>query len=185
MAKSNKGPPFEREICKQLSLWWTQDFDKPDDAVFWRTSQSGGRATTRAKKNLKTAYAYGDVTFTNPIGKPFIDSCLVELKRGYTKDISVLDFLDKTKGIPILVKWWEKATDERHLAGRKYTVLIFRRDRHKQCIMISISMYNNLVDWFGVFSAGSIEITTKKYNLIILDLVKFLDWCNPDFFKIK
>lgn len=81
MAKSSKGAAFEREVCKQLSLWWTHG---ESDAVFWRSSGSGARATTRMKQNKKTPYEYGDVSFTDPIGKPFIDYFLVELKRGYS-----------------------------------------------------------------------------------------------------
>jgi hypothetical protein len=104
MAKSSKGSSFEREVCKLLSLWWTQDLNPPRDDVFWRTSQSGGRATERMKKNVATAYSSGDVTFIDPIGQPFIDALMIELKRGYTSEIAILDFLDKSKGQPILAK---------------------------------------------------------------------------------
>lgn len=76
-----KGSEFEREISKRLSLWWS---DGKRDDIFWRTSGSGARATTRRKKSQKTAYEYGDITFTDPDGKPFIDYFLVELKRGYS-----------------------------------------------------------------------------------------------------
>ncbi len=59
-----KGSNFEREICKLLSLWWTND--KRDD-IFWRTSGSGARATTRSKTKQKTFGQYGDVQATDPI----------------------------------------------------------------------------------------------------------------------
>ena len=183
MPKAQKGSQYERDTCKQLSLWWTQDLNKPRDDVFWRCSQSGGRATTRAKRGIKTAYSYGDVTFIDPIGKPFIDSCLLELKRGYTKGIDVLDFLDKKKGIPLLVKWWDKATEERHLAGRKYTTIIFRRDRHKACVMISQKMYNAIELWFGSTTQNRIQIKTTHFDLAIVDFESFLQWCNPHFFQ--
>ena len=41
MPKAYKGSEFEREMCKCLSLWWT---DSKRDDVFWRSAQSGGRA---------------------------------------------------------------------------------------------------------------------------------------------
>jgi hypothetical protein len=180
--KSSKGSEYEREMCKRLSKWWTQGYNEIRDDIFWRTSQSGGRATTRAKQNISTAYSYGDVTFIDPAGQPFIDSCLLELKRGYSKDISILDFIDRNRGIPILAGWWEKATDERTLSGRKYTMLIFKRDRHKSCVMISRKMVSNIMDWFGDFSSDEIYVSTKKYNLVVMDLEVFLSWCHPYFF---
>jgi hypothetical protein len=180
MAKSSKGSQYERDVCRQLSLWWTEG---KDDNSFWRTSQSGGRATTRAKQKLKTPNSYGDVGYLDIEGKPFIDKVLLELKRGYTKDISVLDFLDKNKGEPILLKWWDKAEKERKLAKRKHTIIIFRRDRHKSCILISASLFAKMIDWFGDFSRNYIIIKRNKLKLIAIELDQFLDWCHPDFFK--
>lgn len=74
-----KGSNFEREICKLLSLWWTGG---EDDAVFWRSSQSGGRATQRAKSGRKTFGSYGDIAAVNPIGQPLLKLFTIELKRG-------------------------------------------------------------------------------------------------------
>ncbi len=82
MPKAKKGSQFEREICKQLSLWWTNG---ERDDVFWRTSSSGGRATQRTKQNKSTFGQYGDVQATDPIGQRLIDIICIELKRGYPK----------------------------------------------------------------------------------------------------
>ena len=180
MAKSNKGSPYERTICKQLSLWWSGD---EDQEVFWRTSMSGGRATIRAKQKLKTPNSYGDVGYLDTIGKPFIDKVLLELKRGYTKDISILDFLDKNRGEPILLKWWNKAEKERRLAKRKYIFIIFRRDRHKSCILLKEQVFGKMKDWFGTFNNNIINIKHKNLKLVAIELDKFLDWCNPNFFQ--
>ena len=79
---SSKGYPFEREVCKKLSLWWTNG--KRDD-VFWRTSGSGARATSRTKKKQETFGQYGDVQATDPIGQPLIDAFTIEIKRGCNK----------------------------------------------------------------------------------------------------
>ena len=76
-----KGGDFEREVSRLLSLWWTEG---ARDDVFWRTSASGGRATSRAQAFKRTRYEYGDITFTDPIGKPLLDVTVIEAKRGYT-----------------------------------------------------------------------------------------------------
>ena len=182
MAKAQKGSQYERDICKQLSFWLTQDLEKPRDDILWRCSQSGGRATTRAKQGKKTAYSYGDITFIDPIGKPFIDACLLELKRGYTKDIGVLDFIDSKKKEPLLSKWWEKGEGERELAGRKYTVIIFRRDGHQSCIFFTSSIFDEMQDWFGVYWKNTIRLTLPASEFIVLKLEDFLNWCHPNYF---
>jgi hypothetical protein len=179
---SNKGSAFEREICATLSIWWTQDLDKPRDDIFYRTASSGGRATTRAKGGVKTANSYGDVTFIDPVGQPLIDSCLIELKRGYTKDISLLDFIDRAKGTPILLHWWYKASEERVLAGREYVLLIFRRDRHLPCIILSQGMMGVLYDHFGKMPIHRNRIYAMGMDLVVMRLDDFLKWVHPNFF---
>jgi len=144
---------------------------------------SGGRATTRSKRKLKTPNSYGDVGYLDIKGKPFIDQVLLELKRGYTKDISILDFLDKNKGEPLLLKWWNKSEKERELAERKYILIIFRRDRHKSCILMKGSLFGKMQDMFGKFDDNILHIKHKHLKLVAVELVKLLDWCHPDFFK--
>ena len=182
MAKSSKGSAYERTICKALSLWWTQDLEEPRDDIYWRTSQSGGRATTRRKQNIDTAYSQGDITFIDPIGAPFIDMCLLELKRGYSKDLDTLNFIDKLKGEPLLIKWWKKAEQERKECKRKWSVIIFRRDRHKSCIMLNTSMLKKIESLFGKCPNDFIIIKHKKFNFLILKLDSFLSWVHPKFF---
>ncbi len=77
-----KGNSFERQICKQLSLWWSHG---KDEDVFWRTASSGAMANVRSKKCKKSFGQYGDVQAINPIGQPLIDLFTIELKRGYSK----------------------------------------------------------------------------------------------------
>lgn len=79
--KAKKGSQFERQICKLLSLWWTHDHR---DDVFWRSSQSGGRATQRAKSGKATYGSYGDIAAVDPVGEPLLKLFTIELKRGST-----------------------------------------------------------------------------------------------------
>lgn len=179
MAKnpSAKGFSFERLISKQLSLWWSNG---DNDAIFWRTGGSGGRATNRMKKGKKTAYEYGDISFTDPIGQPLIDYLLIECKKGYTNGIDVLDFLDKKTGIPILLEFWNKALDECDIAGRKTAIIIFERNRRHTCVMMNYSFFGVLKEVFGDFSN---KIKLPSYALMILKFDEFLDKVHPDFFK--
>src|SRR3990167_8795780 len=125
-----KGQEFERQICKQFSLWISEG--KRDD-VFWRTSGSGARSTSRMKKQISTENSAGDIGYIDPIGKPFIDICLIEIKRGYSSEIELLGSIDGKKE-PLLLKWFEKAEGERKHSGRKVVLLITKRDRKSPCI---------------------------------------------------
>jgi len=100
-----KGAAFERDICRRLSLWYTNG--KQDD-VFWRSAISGGRATTSGR----TTYFYhskgkrprigrreakelphvaGDVCAVHPEGFKFVDEWFVECK--HVRDLQLHRFL--------------------------------------------------------------------------------------------
>jgi hypothetical protein len=139
--KSSKGGAFERFMAKDISLWWSNG---ERDDIFWRTSGSGARATTRRKSFLPTANSYGDLGTDDPIGKPLTDLILFEFKKGYSKEIQILSFLDlpKRRGAiemkdPILLRWWKKAEEERQYAKRKFVNIIFRRDDKEIVVMCS------------------------------------------------
>jgi hypothetical protein len=127
-----KGSSFERRICKTLSLWWT---DGQRDDVFWRSSNSGGRATIRSRKSKGTFGQYGDVQATDPIGQPLIDLCTIELKRGYS-DSTIGDALDCS--IKAKAQTWElfvrQAIAQQDEAGSLYWLLITQRDRRDAII---------------------------------------------------
>lgn len=89
-----KGGDFERDVSKFLSLWWTHN-ERED--IFWRTSASGARATTRAAGFKKTKYEHGDITFTDPIAKPMLDLMIIEAKRGYTNTSQRIKAADMEK----------------------------------------------------------------------------------------
>ena len=139
---SQKGGGYEREFCKELSLWWT-NHDRDD--VFWRSSQSGGRATTRRKQGKSTANSYGDIAATDAIGHPLIDLITFELKRGYKESgvDKVLDRAETMKAQPFdefLTQTVSSATD----AGTPFWALITRRDRRRDMIWIPYELYQLL-----------------------------------------
>ena len=100
MNGKNKGNDFERYISKTLSLWWT---DNTNDGVFWRTSNSGGRYTVRKKTGVDTYHQDGDICDVDPIGKPFCDKFVLELKA--YKTINLWDIVNN-KGT--IIEWWNK-----------------------------------------------------------------------------
>lgn len=89
--KSSKGGAFEREVSKRLDLWW---LGHNDDTCFWRSTQSGGRATTRSSKGQRTTGSYGDIAATNPVGEPLIKAFTIECKRLNGKDNHMHDIVD-------------------------------------------------------------------------------------------
>jgi len=191
--KSKKGSAYERKFCKQLSEWWS--FGKWDD-VFWRTSQSGGRATTRMKKGLRTADSYGDVAAIREEGKPLTKSTFIELKRGYTnkkgkrglRNISITDLLDtpdrfKTK--PVILEWWLEACRKRKESGRKRSFVIYRRDRKTACIVMSRKFFSWLEDESrnGKMMCPPYYnfawVTVKGVDLMVIPVETFFSWCKP------
>lgn len=126
MAKSSKGSSFERWVCKTLSLWWTGG--KSEDC-FWRTSNSGGRATVRGKQGKATRSHYGDVCVTDEEGKPLTDMFTIEIKRGYNRS-SPFDLMDKPERAKkqTFAAWVGKAEKTSKEAGSVTWMLITKRD---------------------------------------------------------
>lgn len=131
--KSDKGGPFERAVCEKLDRWWTGN---DEESVFWRTSQSGGRGTTRRKKGRKTAGQYGDISSTDPSSKAFTRLFTIELKRGYKSysGSTVADVLDRHKKLKsksnqtTFEEFIEQVWTAQKNAGTPFWMLIQRRD---------------------------------------------------------
>ena len=178
-----KGENFERETCKELSLWWTH---KSDDSVFWRTSQSGGRRTQRQKGGKKTPYSAGDVGLLHPKGRQFLDFFVVELKRGYSKTIDVLSFVDwkfKKNG-PILQQWFEKSEEEKREVGRREVLVIFKRDRHMKCVMISKNLGAKIKKLTkSPIPKPFMSININHQNFYVLRYNLFFQWMSPETVK--
>lgn len=142
--KGGKGSKFERDICKTLSLWWTSG---ENDAVFWRTAGSGGRATNRAKKGRSTANAYGDICALDPVGQPFLDVFCLELKKGYsTETLHALLDAPENAAKQTYLKWIEQAEASRKASGAAHWLLITQRDRRQTIVTLSTDGYSALLD---------------------------------------
>ena len=128
-----KGAAFERDFSVRLSTWWTQDLDEPRSDVFWRSTTSGARATTRAKSGKSTHGQYGDITAIDPIGLPFLKAFCCELKRGYSRH-SIQDMIDADKSK--YGEWIAKLRKTAAAAGSLWWMLIVRRDRRIPLILV-------------------------------------------------
>jgi len=143
MGKASKGSAFEREICKRLSAWWSND---ERDDIFWRTQASGGRATIRFRKGQNTHGQFGDIQAVDPIGKPLTGLLSLELKRGYsgTSFADVIDSHPRNLGNQVWMKFFQQAREEAERSGVPYWALLTRRNKKEATIFIPLRLFNYL-----------------------------------------
>lgn len=141
MSKSQKGGQFEREICVQLSLWWS---DGELDDVFWRSSTSGARATVRHRKGKTTFGQYGDIQAVRPEGMDLTNFCTIECKRGYS-DSTFADLIETPDKQNKWLEFFEQARIERRTAKVPYYLLIVKRDRKPAVIFMEAELFNKLI----------------------------------------
>jgi len=188
-----KGSSFEREICKQLSLWWTEG--KRDD-VFWRTSTSGGRATQRSKFGQSTFGQYGDVQATDPIGQLLVDTFTIELKRGYSKS-TFFDMFDKpdTAAQQMWDQFLCQVLKDTKDAESLFWMLIVKRDRRNAVVMVPFSFAQRIPELKSIpHSRGIVKLKNGcKIRFYLTKLDQFLinvlpndvkEICNWTKFKI-
>jgi hypothetical protein len=134
MAKGKgKGSAYEREKCREFSLWITEG--KRDD-LFWRSPTSGGRATTRAKKGLNTYGCYGDILCVDPEGLWLIPTVItVEIKKGYTTKLLFSDLIERPGAESLIYKFWQKIKKESAQANSLFPLLIFRRACRSEMVL--------------------------------------------------
>lgn len=184
MAAKGKGSSYEREICRLLSLWWTEGVS---DDYFWRTAGSGAMAKTRSKVGKKTHGHYGDIQAVHPDGEPLIRVCLFELKRGY-KNWSPLDVIDKGKrsATQTLEKFFAQMDEDKANGDIPYSALVFRRDKRQSCIGIETQLYRNIDTYqMGNGPIPQLRLITETHDFIFLNLEDFLGWANPKYFVEK
>lgn len=177
-----KGQQFERDVCVLLSRWWTGG---ENDSVFWRTANSGGRATVRGKKGKTTRGQYGDICATDPIGQPFIDLFNVEIKRGYSRH-TFADILDcpSNGAMPKYLEWFVKAQKTSEEAGTYSWLLIAKRDRREPLIFVP---FQEDRDWTpaGLYSATLFcSMGASKKFIFVYRLTEFLQMTNKKEFMV-
>lgn len=128
----SKGGQFERDISRELSLWWSKG--KRDD-LFWRSSGSGGRATRRGSKD--TAGHCGDICSTHLHSEPMTDLLTIEAKRGYSTD-ALSTLLDRREdaGQQTWEGWIQQAYEANHRAGSFSWIIIAKRDQRDHIVVM-------------------------------------------------
>lgn len=181
-----KGSGFERTICKALSLWWS---DGERDDIFWRSQNSGARATVRAGKGKQTSGQHGDLAAMDNEGISFTNACCVEFKVGYEK-WSVLDVVDKPNDnvAQVFEQFMVQVKGACENAGAEWPVLICKRDRRSPVIIIPKTMYEDLEDYYGkpkpLHFYMVVRFDRDNYeDMLVLRLDTFFDWADAWFFK--
>ena len=179
----NKGSNFERFISKKLSLWIS---DGEDDSWVWRTSSSGARAKTRAKKGKTTSNSSGDIKAENSKALIIFENCSWELKNGYGA-YCILDIIDKKSKNPKQIeKFFIQAKEDCNNSKLKYPILILKRDRCSELIVIPSKLFSYL--WKQkekkvVCERISVKGSKIMGHVTIMSLDYFLSWCKPIFFQ--
>lgn len=178
----NKGSKFERLICKELSLWWTNG--RRED-VFTRTDSSGGRATQRSKKKKKTFGQYGDIQAADPIGQPLIDVCPIECKDGYAS-ASIADLLDKEpRHNPIYKQFIEQAIESTIESNEnsKYWMIIARRRGRQVLIYVSNKLRRDLHIRRIDFYPSALIVDENMNEIFCMSFKSFITFVKPKLFK--
>lgn len=181
MARAGKGSAFEREICKKLSLWWTSG--KTDD-VFWRASNSGGRAKFRGRKGQSTYGQHGDIAAVDPVGEPLISLFTIELKRGYSS-VTPFDLLDKLERAAAqkFEQWWNQVHESHVMAGSLAPLMITKRDRREAMIYLPYGLVSTYMTNLRRWALPSVFIrlnnTGNMPHVFGTTLEQFLSYTTP------
>jgi len=182
--KSAKGGQFEREVSRQLSLWWTKG--NADD-VFWRSTTSGARATTRKKQGKGTHGQCGDLCATNKIGLPLLDLLTLELKNGYSKR-SIMDSIDKTEKkvasgtVSIFEEWIIQAMDAADNAGSASWAIIHKRNSREPMIYFPLHIGRRLHEMGAAFDKcpmgiqAGVVLTQRNNEVVTLFGMRLCDF---------
>lgn len=185
-----KGNQWERDISRELSLWWTHG---EDDDVFWRVRASGARATQRKKQQGKdTTNQEGDIMAVDYRGLALTTTAVVELKKGYN-ECGLLPIIDKLTGNkdPIIMQFLDQVVSScgvnSHGELRKQPILIIKRDRKKAVVATTLAFFDRFAsdEVFDLYH--TIELHLKLdyligggLDFIFMELEAFKQYCNPD-----
>jgi len=162
--RSAKGSSFERSFCKKLSLWWTNN---ASDEIFWRTSQSGGRSTTRAKAGKSTNYNHcGDIGAIDESGADLIRLITWEMKKGYNST-QLGELLDRSPHAKEQQweEWIRKAEEASKRAGSYGWFLVHQRDRREAIMVMPWEV------WTEFRAIGSLQLDRADKTLTVTSVM--------------
>jgi hypothetical protein len=128
----DKGSSFERLVCRELSLWIT---DNAFDSIFTRNIISGGQFTNRIKSGHAEHGQPGDVMARDPLANEFLSLFLVECK--FHKDIHLDTYIFDTSGRSPLAKIIAKCRMEAEQHEPSLSpILIVKQNRQDPFILL-------------------------------------------------
>jgi hypothetical protein len=184
MSGSSKGAANERDECRYLSLWWTQDLDEREDDVFWRNRVKVTSKTPSAEKQL------GDMTCLKTIGLAFLETFNVEHKIGYSKKKKdkkvrwdLLETIDSKilDDNLVLLKFWKQCEDDAILSNR-IPLLIFQRDRYQPVVCIDAIHFSPFFEILGMPQMRRLMFVDYKSSLRLTLFRRddFFEWLTPE-----
>lgn len=127
----SKGTEFERQVCKDLSLWVSKG--KRED-LYWRSAMSGGRATIQYKKGIINETQQGDITSIDPLGALLTKQFVIECK--FYEDLKISQSIIKGKGF--LIEFWTELLLKCH-GVKKEPILIAKQNLYPVlCLVTSV-----------------------------------------------
>lgn len=149
----SKGSQFERDICKQLSLWITAG--KREDCL-WRSAMSGGRATVSKRKGIDVRQT-GDICAVSPEGHALTDYFFIECK--HYKNLAIDSFFITQGGI--LHKFWDEC--RKKARNHDLNPMLIAKQNNKPAIVLT---YIRHLD-------GPLKATTRGIEIRLLsDLLR-------------
>ena len=134
--KKQKGQAFERQVCGALSNWVSGG---KESNLFWRSSQSGGRATVLLRKGERLSQHAGDICAINPDGEPFAKVFFVEAKFLKTLRLDLLLYDDAGVIGPI----WTKVCNQAH-DHHKLPILIAKENSKPVVVCLPTLLWNHI-----------------------------------------
>ena len=175
-----KGESFERQISRQLSLWWSKGSDAD---IFWRNRTRKTIRTPNAERQL------GDLKADKPEGMILTSIFNIELKTGYSKTKKgtkvknipwdLLDLIDGKQHK--FLEFWEQTTTDAHISNR-FPMLIFKRDYHAPVITLRKDDLNKFREYLGNLpEVITLDVILKDSEVLqLFNLNDFLSWFTPE-----
>jgi hypothetical protein len=179
---SQKGSAFERKICKELSLWYTNGVS---DAYFWRTAMSGGRATVRGRQGKKTANSAGDIGALDPAGAMLLKHITFELKKGYN-NVQIQKIFETSNRTTSPRAFIDQAKESQKVAGSKYWMVIHKRDTTQAMVYMPYELLRDYLCWESthlLVDMNLVDVFTSDERFVICSWKDWIDCISPDFFK--
>lgn len=173
-----KGNSFERKISQDLSNWFSKGTNSD---LFWRSMNSGGRATTRNKTDKKMKLHCGDIAAIDPAGESLLKVITIECKKGYNSS-TFADLMDNPEGNSKYKEWIEKAEKEHKEAGSFSWILIHKRDRRIPIVIMPSELDSAMV-MNDIDSPVKVFLEYNNMDFGVSTLEDFFKYVDPDKFR--